>query len=109
MTEQEFFSHPDRLDSPRHPHWSVSCEWRPGRWDPMSNAPASTREIRGRDASGKLLEPMHFACDLSGEEQPAFQGWFVPSTGGRGFYQVRPVEWQPLSALPDVVQEVPRG
>lgn len=105
MTEQEFYGHPTRLDSRQHPHWSTTCEWRAGRWDPMSNAPASTREIRGRDKDGKILEPMHFACDLSGEDQPAFRGWFVPSRDkdGRvlGFSEVQPVEWQPLTAQPE--------
>lgn len=104
MTERDFYNHPDRLDSPARPHWSVSCEWRPGRWDPMSNAPASTREIRGRDARGNLLEPMHFACAMSGEDLPSFCGWFMPNTSGRGFHQVSPVEWQPVTASPSSVR-----
>lgn len=98
MTEQQFYGSPDRMDSQRHPHWSESVTWAPGRWDPMSNAPASTREIRGRDASGKIFEPMHFASDTSGESQPSFTGWFVPS--GHGYHGVNPVEWQPLRAQP---------
>lgn len=68
----------------------------------MSNAPASTREIRGRDKDGKLLEPMHFANDGSGEEQPAFTGWFVPLRDEAGkvllYSGVNPVEWQPIEA-----------
>lgn len=99
MTDQQFYSDPVRLDAPRHTHWSESVEWRPGRWDPMSSAPASTREIRGRDAQGRILEPMHFASDRSGEDQPAFHGWFVPNGGG-GYRGVQPVEWQPLRAKP---------
>lgn len=92
---------------PAHPHWSVATEWRPGRWDPMTNAPTGPRclDIRGRSAEGILLEPMHFAEDLSGEDQPGFSGWFLPypMTDGRshsGYYQVRPIEWQPMSAQP---------
>jgi hypothetical protein len=87
-------------DTARAPHWSHSIEWRAGRWDPMDNAPRPCTEIRGRDEKGNLLEPMHYAQDLSGEDQPAFIGWFVPMEGGQGFRQVHPVEWQPLRATP---------
>lgn len=90
----------DQNDSRRAPHWSHTIEWRPGRWDPMANAPRPCTEIRGRTATGQLLEPMHFAQDLSGEDQPAFCGWFVPSSSGSGFVEVSPVEWQPLRAQP---------
>lgn len=99
---------PDSINThaPEHgvPHWSVGIEWRPGRWDPMSNAPTAgypILEVRGRTSDGRLLEPMHFAFG-GGEEQPAFRGWFVPR-GDRnsGFYQVDPVEWQPLTASPN--------
>ena len=91
------------LHSQAHPHWSQTVEWRAGRFDPMSNAPTKgypILHVRGRDKDGKLLEPMHFA-DGGGEEQPPFRGWFMPY-GDRtsGFYEVRPVEWQPLRAEP---------
>lgn len=68
----------------------------------MSNAPVlgMILHVRGRDASGRILEPMHYACG-GGEEQPPFEGWFVPYKHGEGFYQVQPVEWQPLSATYD--------
>lgn len=90
----------DQRDWPRAPHWSRAIDWRAGRWDPMTNAPrGSGLEVRGRDKDGGILEPMHWASDLSGEEQPAFQGWFVPCPGG-GYSQVHPVEWQPLRATP---------
>jgi dihydrofolate reductase len=81
-------------------HWSDDVEWRPGRWDALSSAPQDCTYVRGRAADGKLLEPMHYACG-GGEEQPSFDGWFLPYSDGSGFYQVRPVSWQPLRALPD--------
>lgn len=85
-------------------HWSDSIYWRPGRWDDLSTAPQDCTFVRGRTADGKLLEPMHYACG-GGEEQPRFDGWFMPMKGryeqGSGLYQVRPVAWQPLRALPD--------
>lgn len=84
-------------------HWSERIEWRPGRWDPMSNAPMTGPivHVRGRDKNGVLLEPMHYAYG-GGEEQPPFRGWFIPYSNPKlGFHQVNPVEWQPLKASPD--------
>lgn len=89
-------------------HWSESVEWRPGRWDPMSNAPIDgypILEVRGRTASGQLLEPMHYAYG-GGEDQPPFRGWFVPYKAGSGFYEVSPVEWQPLGAQPSETTDI---
>jgi hypothetical protein len=98
---------PDTFHSERFPHWSESIEWRAGRWDPITNAPMGgypILKVRGRDAKGNILEPIHFA-EGGGEEQPPFRGWFVPYGDGRsGFYQVRPIEWQPLRASP--IEEV---
>jgi dihydrofolate reductase len=79
-------------------HWSDEIHWRPGRWDPLHTAPQDCTNVRGRTADGKLLEPMHYACG-GGEEQPRFDGWFLPYESGGGFYEVRPVSWQPLRAL----------
>lgn len=100
----------DRLHNPpAYPHWSTLIEWRPGRWDAMESAPVAgypIMHIRGRTADGRLLEPMHYACG-GGEEQPPFDGWFVPYdpvTKAGGFYGVNPVEWQPLDAEPAASQ-----
>lgn len=86
--------------APRRAHWSDEIHWREGRWDDMSTAPRDTTEIRGKTAEGRLLEPMHYACG-GGEEQPAFDGWFMPYESSDGYYEVRPVAWQPLRALPE--------
>lgn len=86
---------------PAHPHWSESVEWPADRWDPMINAPRAGYPIlhlRGREAGGRIVEPMHYACG-GGEEQPRFEGWFVPA-GDHFNNQVEPVEWQPLRAQP---------
>lgn len=93
--------------SQRHPHWSGAIEWRPGRWDAISSAPSSgtlIMHIRGRHENGVILEPMHYACG-GGEDQPPFEGWFIPDGSGSGFYQVHPVEWQPLRAQPNELDE----
>lgn len=104
----------ERLHSERHPHWSLAVQWRPGRWDPMSNAPSEgypILHVRGRTADGRIVEPMHRACGDGDGLMPPFNGWFVPSGASgifgtadyrhNGFYEVRPVEWQPLTASPE--------
>jgi hypothetical protein len=85
-------------------HWSECIEWPAGRWDSIETAPTlfvhghRPPDLRGRTKDGTVVEPMHFASDTSGDEQPPFHGWFVPV--GNGFGQVHPVEWQPLTATP---------
>lgn len=96
-----------RVHTERAPHWSEGIEWRAGRWDPISTAPSSGSpilNIRIREADGRIVEPVHFAQDLSGECMPAFSGWYVPVLRADGttsyFAPVDPVEWQPLRATP---------
>lgn len=39
----------------------------------------------------------HWACDLSGEEQPPFRGWFRDNGSGRGYVQIaQPQFWKQL-------------
>ena len=58
--------------------------------------------VRGRSLKGEILEPMHYACSDGDGMQPPFVGWFVPYPNrSDGFYEVSPVEWQPLHAKPD--------
>ncbi len=46
-------------------------------WFPLSTAPTRGRsievEVLCRNGTIKVA---HYACDLSGEEQPAYRGWF---------------------------------
>lgn len=91
---------------PAYPHWSEAIEWRAGRWDPMSNAPRGGHpiiEFRVRTAEGKIIEPVHYACGDGDGLMPPYDGWFTPYQPNRvgGFYEVSPVEWQPLRALPE--------
>lgn len=56
--------------------------------------------VRALLSDGMVVNDCHFAEDLSGEEQPAFSGWFIPS-GSHGFRQAegkRPMFWQPCTA-----------
>jgi len=52
--------------------------------------------VRGKLASGEIVEDMHFAKDLTGEDQPPFSGWFVPFKNGKGYQEVTPVAWMPM-------------
>jgi hypothetical protein len=73
--------------------------WEAEGWLPMWAAVRSTKEIRVRTVDGAIHEPVHFAQDLSGEEQPPFSGWFKPS--GSGYAEVENVKaWMPLAATP---------
>lgn len=91
-----------RFHSEKFPHWSENVEWRPGRWDPLSNAPvlgSPVLWVRGRTEDGHVIERMHYACGDGDGLIPPFDGWFTDDGYG-GFVQVFPVEWQPLRALP---------
>lgn len=91
----------DRLHNPpAHPHWSTAIEWRHDRWDPMTNAPVAgypIMTVRGREADGRIVEPIHYAFGDGDGLMPSFDGWFSPEISG-SFVQCHPVEWQPLSA-----------
>lgn len=72
-------------------------------WKPMSTAPKEATEIRVRMADGAVIERAHWACDLSGEDQPAFRGWFQPVVGSDGrvlhYAQIgEPVGWSEIKA-----------
>ena len=53
---------------------------------------------------GMVHDRAHWASDLSGEEQPAFEGWFIqanedhPEYGYRGIQQ--PIGWREISPAP---------
>lgn len=87
---------------PRYPHWSSQVtDWPACYWAPMKAAPmGGCLIVRGKSKDGDVIEGMHWASDLSGEDQPAFQGWFVPCASGDGFVQVQPVAWQPIEVRP---------
>lgn len=65
-------------------------------WHPIATAPKRARHLRVKMVSGKVYDDAHWASDLSGEEQPPFQGWFVPAGTfhGAGFNQIdEPTHW----------------
>lgn len=80
--------------------WQDEAEvYPPAPWRAMSTAPKAgypIQHIRVKMADGSIHEDAHWASDLSGEEQPAFEGWFVPS--GAGFHGIdTPIAWMPMA------------
>ncbi len=70
-------------------------------WNPIATAPKTATSIRVRMKDGTIHEDAHWASDLSGEEQPAFCGWFIPVKNAKGetlyFAGIEePIEWQAL-------------
>jgi hypothetical protein len=45
-------------------------------WNPMETAPTDGKDFTALRADGTEVT-VHYACDLSGEEQPPFKGFFV--------------------------------
>lgn len=64
-------------------------------WMPMNLAPKTAKWITVQDQDGQEKRA-HWASDLSGEEQPPFEGWFTES--GREFVQIFPIQWRPLDS-----------
>lgn len=66
------------------------------KWQSIDTAPKG-RTVKVKLSSGKILKA-HFAQDLSGEEQPPFQGWFTERSKVHpeyGFIQIdTPVAWK---------------
>lgn len=46
-------------------------------WQPMGTAPKNATEVTLKMNTGAIYPRAHWAQNLSGEEQPAFAGWFV--------------------------------
>jgi hypothetical protein len=67
----------------------------------MATAPKNARDVRVKLAGGRVVERAHWASDLTGEEQPAFQGWFEPIKDSNGAFlhyaEVQPVFWMPVT------------
>ena len=68
-------------------------------WKTIESAPRDTTEIEVKLRDGKTYFA-HYACDLTGEDQPSFHGWFVSvykNDGSFLFYREisEPVFWRP--------------
>ncbi len=68
----------------------------PEPWQPIKTAPRNATTIRVKMRDGVMHEA-HWAEDISGEDQPAFRGWFIAV--GNSFREIdEPVEWMPMDA-----------
>lgn len=70
-----------------------------GKWEPIETAPKNAEDITVRMADGTVIEKVHYACDMSGGDQPPYKGWFtgVHDDDGKFLYyrEIKPVEWLP--------------
>lgn len=62
-------------------------------WQELESAPKDCSLIEGLTSKGEIKE-VHYACDLSGEEQPSFQGFFEKSNDQ--YFQINIIKWRPL-------------
>lgn len=67
------------------------------QWQPIETCPKDASWFLGRLEDGEVAR-VHWASDLSGSEQPAFQGCFRLS--GSYFSEVNPTHWMPLPDPP---------
>ena len=71
---------------------------------PITTAPKNATSIRVKMKDGTIYEDAHRASNLSGEEQPPFEGWFIPARDEKGkaiyFKPIdEPREWEPIINL----------
>ena len=55
-------------------------------WQPISTAPRNASKFRAKMKDGTIHEDVHWACDLSGDEQPPFKGFFIPIGNPCNYY-----------------------
>lgn len=68
-----------------------------GYWRDMASAPRDSSWIQVLSGCGKV-EIGHYACDLSGGDQPPYRGWFkAPAEPGGAYIQIEaPAGWRPI-------------
>ena len=67
-------------------------------WQPIATAPKDCTWFVGK--KGNIEHRTHWASDLSGSEQPMFQGFFyqvTPKYGQSYFQEWSPTHWKPES------------
>jgi hypothetical protein len=63
-------------------------------WRSIETAPHDCTVVEVKMANGAQLAA-HWACNLSGEDQPPFHGWFTDSGKGSGYIGIdNPVAWR---------------
>lgn len=72
----------------------------PDGWEPIATAPRNATWIQVLMTDG-TEQRAHWAQDLSGEEQPAFRGWFVKAGSVDPYMRQigEPIGWKPLPTI----------
>ena len=66
-------------------------------WKPISTAPKNASSIQVKMKDGTIHKDAHWASDMSGAEQPPYEGWFIPSGGNCNYEGIKnPIKWQHL-------------
>lgn len=63
-------------------------------WQDINSAPKNSKWIEGLTKRDEIVK-CHYACNLSGEEQPAFEGFFQKA--GNSFFQVEILKWRNIN------------
>ena len=72
-------------------------------WSGMNLAPKDSSWIEAELQDGNIVT-VHWASDLSGEEQPPYEGWFTvfdEEDERAGYRQVFPIHWRKLRSTDD--------
>jgi hypothetical protein len=86
-----------------------------GGWMPIATAPKNATEvllIAPRSSGGWPRDRRivgHWASDLSGEEQPAYQGWFYDDGFQFRLIEPGPTHWYPIPTTAELPERVPTG
>lgn len=69
-------------------------------WREINTTPKNCGEFEGLDKNGNI-HIVHYACDLSGSDQPAFKGYFkwMGDNDGGYYAEQQIVKWRPISEL----------
>lgn len=98
---------------------SAACSEQDDRplWRSMDSAPKESYPIQHVQLlmqDGKVVRDAHWACDMSGAEQPPFRGWFIPvrrDNGTVSYYTEAcgtPQGWAPMPPLNAQVSNEPK-
>jgi hypothetical protein len=71
----------------------------PAGWYHMDAAPRNCTHVDLLMRDGSVVEDAHWASDLSGEEQPAFEGWFVKASESSYRDAGDPIAWRPRATI----------
>lgn len=66
------------------------------KWNSMEDFPKG-EHAQIKNWGGRVFKDAHYACDLSGEEQPPFEGFFYEDSGKTMMLKItNPIAWRKL-------------